>query len=559
MNWKKRLLFAIFIFILTAVLIACGNEENEKSNANANDHNEQSNDNGDATMAEKQTLDVNIKEEPPSLHPGQANDTTSATVLDQIFEGLTRMDQDEEVTEAMAESIDVSDDQKTYTFKIRDDAYWSNGDPVTAEDFEYAWKLVLDPENPDADYAYQLYPIKNAEVAKEEDGDMDDIGIIVEDEKTLVVELEQPTPYFLELTAFMTYYPINKNVAEEDDEWYMDSSENYVTNGPFTFDSWEHKDTIVLKKYEEYWDKDSVNLETITMNMINDENTEMSMFEQGELDRIGAPTGSIPLAAIQSLKDEGELNISPKSGIFYYMFNTEEEPFNNENIRKAFAHAIDRQGIVEQISQTEEIPAMSLVPTSIFEENEEGYFDDNDVDQAKEYLEKGMDELGIDELPEVTLSYFTDEENKSVSEAVQDMWKNNLGVDVELENEEWQVYINTMGEGDYQVGRLGWSADFNDAINFLEVFEKKGGNNYSNWEDEMYAELLEESRLESDPDARRDILMEAEEIFMDAMPVAPIYFYSNVWVEQDNVHDIEVSPLGSVQYKWGWKSEEDDA
>lgn len=532
------------------MLVACGGETDSTAGKEETEDGK-----AEAVMDEEQVLNVNIKTEPPSLHPGMANDTTSATVLDQIFEGLTRIDQDGEVTEAMAESIDVSDDQTTYTFHLREDANWSNGDPVTAEDFEYAWKWVLDPNNPDTDYAYQLYPIKNAEKAKEDDGSMDDVGITVEDEKTLIVELEQPTPYFLELTAFLTYYPINKKVVEDEEDWATDASASYVTNGPFTLESWDHKDTIVLGQYEDYWDTEAVHLETINMMMIEDENTELSMFEQGELDRAGAPTGSIPLPAIQSLKDEEKLNISPKSGIFYYMFNTEEEPFTNVNIRKAFAYAIDRQAIVDKISQTEEIPAMALVPSSIFEENEEGYFQDNDVEKAKELLEKGMEELELEELPPITLSYFSDEENKSISVALQDMWEKNLGVDVTLENEEWQVYLNTMSEGDYQVGRLGWSGDFNDAINFLEVFQKKGGNNYSNWENEEYGDLLKESRTVSDPEERREILKEAESIFIDEMPVAPIFFYSNVWVQQDNVHDIEVSPLGSVQYKWGWLGE----
>lgn len=550
MKFEKRLFFVVLSLAIAVMLVACGGETDSTAGKEETEDGK-----AEAVMDEEQVLNVNIKTEPPSLHPGMANDTTSATVLDQIFEGLTRIDQDGEVTEAMAESIDVSDDQTTYTFHLREDANWSNGDPVTAEDFEYAWKWVLDPNNPDTDYAYQLYPIKNAEKAKEDDGSMDDVGITVEDEKTLIVELEQPTPYFLELTAFLTYYPINKKVVEDEEDWATDASASYVTNGPFTLESWDHKDTIVLGQYEDYWDTEAVHLETINMMMIEDENTELSMFEQGELDRAGAPTGSIPLPAIQSLKDEEKLNISPKSGIFYYMFNTEEEPFTNVNIRKAFAYAIDRQAIVDKISQTEEIPAMALVPSSIFEENEEGYFQDNDVEKAKELLEKGMEELELEELPPITLSYFSDEENKSISVALQDMWEKNLGVDVTLENEEWQVYLNTMSEGDYQVGRLGWSGDFNDAINFLEVFQKKGGNNYSNWENEEYGDLLKESRTVSDPEERREILKEAESIFIDEMPVAPIFFYSNVWVQQDNVHDIEVSPLGSVQYKWGWLGE----
>lgn len=550
MNKIHKNILTIFALIFVLILAACGNSDKTDNNQVSNEANNNS------TEDVEQILNVNISTEPASLNPGEANDTFSATVLDQIFEGLTRVNQDEEVEEAMAESIDISDDQMTYTFNIRKDANWSNGDPVTADDFIYAWQTVLDPENPDAEYAYQLYDIKNAEDIKENGGSMDDLGVTAEDDKTLVVELEQPTPYFLELTAFMTFYPLNKKVVETNEDWSLDASEDYVTNGPFTLDSWDHKDKIVLQKFDDYWDQETVQLETINMHMIDDENTELSMFEKGELDRAGAPTGGIPLAAVKSLKDEGLLNISPKSGIFYYMFNNEVEPFNNVNIRKAFSYAIDRQAIIDNITQTEEMPAMALVPPAIFSDNETGYFEDNDLDVAKEHLEKGLEELGLDELPEITLSYFTGEENKNISVALQDMWKKNLDVDVELESQEWQVYLNTMSQGDYQVGRLGWSGDFNDAINFLEIFLKNGGNNYANWENDEYDELLKASKTAESPEERTEIMQKAEKIFMDDMPVAPIYFYSNVWVQQDNVHDIEVSPLGFVQYKWGYKTAE---
>src|SRR5699024_2910775 len=202
-------------------------------------------------LAEEQVLNVNIKTEPPSLHPGKSSDTTSSSVLDQVFEGLTRINQETgEPEEAMAEEIDVSDDGLTYTFTIRDDATWTNGDSVTAEDFEYAWKWVLDPDNADTDYAYQLYPIKGAEDAKENDGDLDDVGITVEDDNTLVVELEEPTDYFLDLTAFHTYYPIHQDEVEDNDEWDLDASDDYVTNGPFKLAEWDHKDKIVIEKNE---------------------------------------------------------------------------------------------------------------------------------------------------------------------------------------------------------------------------------------------------------------------------------------------------------------------
>ena len=557
MNFKRWTLLLVLVFAMGIFLAACGGEDasGDESGDVAEAEDQSGDEGGSGNLAEDQSISVNIKTEPPSLHPGQATDTTSGAVLNNTFEGLTRINQEGEPEEAMAESIDVSDDGLTYTFKIRDDVEWSNGDPVTAEDFEFAWKWVLDPDSADTDYAYQLYPIKNAEAAKEDGGSLDDVGITVEDEQTLVVELENPTAYFLDLTAFYTFYPVNKKVAEDNDKWALEAGEDYVSNGPFLLESWAHKDEIVLKKNPEYWDADTVSLETISMQMIEDESTELELYENGDLDWAGDPTGSIPLAAIPSLKDEGTLNIEDKAGVYYYSFNTEEEPFDNENIRKAFALSLDRKSMVENITRGEQKPAMGLVPPSIFEENEEGYFKDNDVEEAKKYLEKGLDELGLDKLPDVKLSYNTDEGHEAMAQAAQDMWKNNLEVDVELNNEEWNVYLDSMGEGNYQIGRMGWIADFNDAINFLEIFQTVGGNNYTNWEDEEYAQILTDTRTETDVDKRREMLRDAEDIFMDAMPIAPVYFYTNLWVKQDYVKDIEVSPLGEFQFKWGYIEE----
>ncbi|HIV73721.1 MAG TPA: peptide ABC transporter substrate-binding protein [Candidatus Pseudogracilibacillus intestinigallinarum] len=554
MNWKKWSLLLTIAFAFSLFLAACGGGNNDAGSNNGN--NESGNNNAEnAEPSGDQTLNINIKTEPPSLHPGTSSDTTSSAVLDQVFEGLTRINLEGEPEEAMAESIDVSEDGLTYTFKIREDAEWSNGDPVTAEDFEYAWKWVLDPESADTDYAYQLYPIKGAEDAKENGGSLDDVGITVEDEKTLVVELTQPTDYFLELTAFHTYYPLNKDVASENDKWALDVGDDYVTNGPFKLVSWDHKDRIVIEKNEDYWDADTVQLETITMHMIDDESTALSMYENDELDWIGDPVDAIPLAAIQSMKDAGELHIEDRAGLYYYAVNHEDEVLGNANIRKALALSINRQGIVDNVTQTEEKPAMALVPPSMFEENEEGYFADNDIDEAKKYLEKGLEELGLDELPAIKLSYNTDEGHAAIAQAVQDMWNKNLDLNVELNNEEWNVYLDSLGEGNYQIGRMGWIADFNDAINFLEIFETVGGNNYTNWENDEFKALLKDSRAELDSDKRQEILKEAEELFMEELPIVPVYFYTNTYAAKDNVKGIEALPVGAFNLKWGYKAE----
>ncbi|MFS0673272.1 peptide ABC transporter substrate-binding protein [Ornithinibacillus sp. 179-J 7C1 HS] len=558
MKFKKWSLLLVLLLAIGLFLAACSGGEDADSDSEDQGTEQPSGDTEGDTEGEtgdtaEQVLNINIREEPPSLHPGLASDTTSGAVLDQVFEGLMRINQEGEVEPAMAASEpEVSEDLLTYTFTIRDDAVWSNGDPVTANDFEFAWKWVLNPDNPDTDYAYQLYVIKGAQAAKEEGASLDDVGVKALDEKTLEVTLEQPTPYFLDLTAFYTYYPVNQSVAEANPDWALEAGDDYVTNGPFLLDSWAHNDKVVLKKNPDYWDADTVKLETINMVMVDDENTALQMYNAGELDWVGSPTDSVPLAAIPALKEEGSLNISPLAGVYYYAFNTEEEPFNNVNIRKAFALAINRQGIVENILKGEQQPAMALVPPSIWEENTEGYFADNDVETAKEYLQTGLEELGLDELPPITLSYNTSEAHATIAQAVQDMWSTNLGVDVTLSNEEWNVYLDNMGAGNFQVGRMGWLADFNDAINFLEIFNSIGGNNYTNWEDAEYQELLAQSRTETDPAARKEILRQAEEIFMEALPIAPVYFYTNVWINQDYVKNVKVSGLGGVQYKWGY-------
>jgi len=554
MKLKKWSFLLALVLVMSLFLAACSSGDDKESTKEEPDKTvdqDKEKDEGEAAGPSDQTLNVNIKSEPPSLNPGTATDTTSGAVLYQTFEGLMRVNQEGVIEEAMAESAEMSEDGLTYTFKIREDAKWSNGDAVTAKDFEHAWKWVLDPANADTDYAYQMYMIKGAEEAKENGGSLDEVGIIVEDDQTLVVELAQPTAYFLELTAFYTYFPVNHQITAGNAGWANDLTDDYVTNGPFLMSEWKHKDKVVLTKNPEYWDAETVKFETINMLMIEDENTAKQMYDAGELDWLGSPTDSIPLAAIPAYKEEGILNISPLAGVYYYAFNVKEEPFTNVNIRKAFALAINREGIVTNITQAEQQPAMALVPPSIFEENSEGYFKDNDLETAKEYLAKGLEELGLDKLPTVKLSYNTSEAHASIAQAVQDMWKENLGVDVELHNEEWAVYLDSMGAGDFQMGRMGWLADFNDSINFLEIFETIGGNNYTNWESAEYQDLLKQSRAETDLEARDAILRQAEEIFMEELPIAPVYFYTNVWTNKEYVKDVEVSPLGQVQYKWG--------
>lgn len=542
-NMKKRWSIVTLILIFTLVLSACGFGGSGGSNGE-----------GKKDSKGKTTLDINIKTEPYSLHPGLAKDSVSGGVIRQTFEGLTRINADGEPEEGAASKIETSKDGKTYTFTIRDGAKWSNGDPVTAQDFEYAWKWALDPAN-ESQYAYELYYIKGAEAANTGKGSLNDVAVKAVNDKTLKVELNHPTPFFTQLTSFYTYMPVNKKVAEKNEKWYTNAGKDYVSNGPFKMTSWKHSGSIALEKNDQYWDQDKVKLKNIKMVMINNNNTELKKFQAGELDWAGMPLGQLPTESLPTLKKDDSLHVEAIAGVYWYKFNTTAKPLDNVNIRKALAYSINRQSIVKNVTQGEQIPAMAAVPPSMkgFEDNKKGYFDDNDVKTAKEYLKKGLKDLGLSkasDLPAIKLSYNTDEAHAKLAQAVQEMWKKDLGVNVELDNSEWNVYIDKLHSLDYQVGRMGWLADYNDPSTFLELFkDKDGGNNDTGWESAEFKKLLNESQTETDSNKRIELLKKAEKVFMDDMPVAPIYFYTIPWVQDENLKGTIVTGTGEIYFR----------
>ncbi|HLR39076.1 MAG TPA: peptide ABC transporter substrate-binding protein [Jeotgalicoccus sp.] len=497
-------------------------------------------------------LNVSITSDPPAFHPALATDTTSGAILASAFEGLTRLDAKGEPTEGMAEKVEVSEDGKTYTYTLRD-AKWSNGDPVIAQDFEFAWKWALDPENA-ADYAYQLYYIVGAEEYNNGEGSADDVGVKVIDEKTLEVTLVNPTPFFDELTAFYTYFPVNSKLAEENPDWYKDpSGEDFVGNGPFNLDEFASADHITLSKNDNYWDKDNVALDKVNISMIESEATALKEYQAGNLDYLGAPFNSIDLNALDGFKEDGTLNVSDQAGTYMIVFNTKDEILGNKNIREALTIAIDRQGLIDNVTKGEQKPGSGLVPLTMtgFEEPAD-YFKSNDIEAAKAALEKGLTELGLDSPADlkIKLSYNTSEAHAAIMQFVQQGWSKNLGIDVSLDNSEWQVYLEQLDAGEYQAGRYGWVGDFNDPINFLEIYKRDGGNNQTGWTNEEYTNLLNQVATETDEAARTQYMKDAEEILMSEFPISPIYFYTNLSVKQDSVKNMEADPMGNVQLKY---------
>lgn len=546
MNKNKKFLLLTVLAVFSLVLAACGFGGDSSDNSK-----DDKKDSGSSETASSKELNLVVASEPPSLHPQLATDSTSSAVLINVFEGLTRLDADGKTTPAIAEKWDVSEDGLTYTFNLRD-AKWTNGDPVVAGDFVYAWKWALNPENL-SEYASVFYPIKGAEAYNLGEGSADDVAIKAEDDKTLVVTLANPTAYFLELTAFKTYLPVNQKVVEGNDEWYTDAGENYVTNGPFTLNDWKHNDSLVLKKNADYWDAANVALETVNIGMVENESTAVTMFKKGEIDYLGSPYQTVALDAIDGFKADKSLQIADYAAIYWYKFNTKDKVTGNANIRKALTLAIDRQGLIDNITKGEQKPALGMVPSAIsgFEEDR-GYYKDNDIEGAKAALEAGMKELGITDPSQIKInvSFNTSEAHAAIAQYIQEGWSKNLGITVGLDNSEWQVYLEKLNVLDYQVGRMGWIADYNDAYTFLEMYDTaENGNNDTGWENAQYKDLLKQSVAEIDPAKRLEHLKQAEAIAMTELPIAPIYYYTNLYVKNDKVQNMAPDRIGNIQLK----------
>ncbi|HIX43574.1 MAG TPA: peptide ABC transporter substrate-binding protein [Candidatus Kurthia intestinigallinarum] len=540
---KKKFSLLALLAALMLVLAACGfGGSDDKSDGDKSS--------GGDKSADK-TLNLSITSEPPSLNPQKATDSTSGAIVKNVFEGLTRVDSDGKVQNAAAEDVKVSDDKLTYTFTLRD-AKWTNGDPVVAGDFAYAWKWALDAKNA-SEYASILYPIKGAQAYNEGKGKVEDLGIKVVDDKTLEVTLENPTPYFLELTAFYTYMPVNEKVVSENDNWFAEAGDTYVTNGPFTLDEWKHNDSITMKKNEDYWDKDNVALSTVNVKMIESEATANREFDSGNLDYLGAPYNVVSLDKMNTYKDKGILKSEPYAAVYEYKLNTKEGPTKNVNIRKALAMSIDREGLIKNVLKGGQTPALADVPVAIEGyENDNNLFEGNNTDEAKKYLEKGLKELGLKDASDlkIGISINTSEAHAAVAQFIQEGWKKNLGIETTIDNAEWQVFLDKVSALDYQVARMGWIADYNDAYTFLERYDTaKNGNNDTGWENKEYKELMAKAVKETDEAKRTEFLKDGQKILMDEMPVIPVYFYSSEYVAQDYVKNMGPDKLGNVNLK----------
>lgn len=480
-----------------------------------------------AAIADANVLRKGGGPEVESLDPHRAEGVSAANILRDLFEGLVGEKRDSSLTPGAALSWDISDDLMTYTFELRPDAKWSNGDPVTAEDFVFGLRRSVDPATGSA-YSQILAPIKNAEAVIAGDLPPDQLAVEAIDEKTLRVQLKGPTPYFLGLLVHSSAYPVHMaSVSQLGNEFAQPGK--LVSNGAYQLSERVIQSHITLKRNPHYWDNANTTIDEVRYLNTEDSNSEFKRFRAGELDW----TTTIPAAQIawsrENLPDQ--FQSSTYLGVYYFGFNTSKPPLDNVKLRQALSYAIDRKVITEKVTQGGEQVAAAWVPPGVdrhrpaFAAWKDWTREQSIAEARRLYAEAGY---AADNPARVEIRYNTSEDHKRIATVIAAMWKQWLGVETVLINEEWKVYLqNRRLKDKTQVFRAGWIGDYNDANTFLEILHSQHGLNDTGYANAEYDALLDQAAVEGDADRRAQLQHQAEAILLRDLPVLPIYFYVN--------------------------------
>lgn len=558
MKLRKILAMVMALALLCATFTACGDTSGTSSSAGTSST---ASDSGDSSAAEEGetatggsggTLNMRNTMEPTSLNTLLATYAYDFTPINAMIECLYRDDENDVPQPAGAETVDISDDKLVYTFHLREDATWSNGDPVVATDYEFAWQQALNPEVA-SDYAYMLYFIHNAEPYFNGEVEWSEVGVKVIDDHTLEVTLDNPLPYATDLFAFPTLAPINQKFYEEvGADKYATDAEYFCCNGMYELTEWSHNSEIVFEKREEYWNADAVGPDTIVYKIITDSQAGLNSYLSREIDYTDLDSGEV----VQQAEAAGfEVGVKPARSSYYLIVNTEDEFMSSQNLRLALAYAIDKQALIDTVYQNDNQPMTSFTPPAIYgaagadgptfqeallEERGEMYPASGDLEKAQEYLQAALEELGctVDEL-NLSIDCADDSLRRNCATFLQEQWRQNLGIENIAVNsmQTKQVSANRQS-GDYCMSLGGWSPDYNDAINFLDLWVTDGGNNDSFWSNAEYDELIAQATAEADEEVRQQYLFDAEEILAAEMPVIPLYWQcQNYSYNKDKIVD----------------------
>lgn len=494
-------------------------------------------------------LSVVTGPDPSTIDPALNSSVDGGTLIKHTFEGLYSLDKNGVPVPAQAEKMVLSDDLMTYTFTLRDGLKWSDGTPLTAEDFIYSWQRAMDPATA-ADYGYMFECIDGYKDGK--------LNVTAPDPKTLVVKLIAPTAYFLELTAFPTYMPVQKATIDANGEKWAIAANTYIGNGPYKITEWVTGSHILMAQNENYWDVANLGPKTIKFNLTDDDVAQLTGYKKGDLHFID----SVPTDEIDALKAFTDYIVAPQIGTYYVSFNVTKAPLDNPKVRQALILAIDRDFIVNNVAKGGQAPAGAFVPpaltdadpTKSFREAKPFYYDPSfeayeaNLAEAKKLLaEAGYpDGAGF---PAIEYLYNVGTGHQLIGEAMQNMWKE-LGITVNLVSQEWNTFLDSRKKGDYFIARNGWLGDYNDPISFIDMWITGSGNNDAQWSNTTFDKLITEVKSTGDQAVRMQKMHEAEDIIFNEWMLCPLYYYTDLYMASPVFKDAIYSPLGFKTFSY---------
>lgn len=498
-----------------------------------------------------ETLDLQINGDIPTMDSAMATDGLSFDMFFQTMEGLYTLDKNDKAIPAVAKGDPkITNDGKKWTIKLRDDAKWSNGDPVTAHDFVFAWRKVVDPDTA-SEYAYILYDIKNAEEINSGDKKPEELGVKAVDDHTLEFELTKSLPYYKELLSFGTFMPQNEKFVKKQGDKYGTTVKTTLYNGPFKMTEWKTDDKVTLEKNDDYWDKDKVKLNKVNYKVVKEASTAVNLYETNKLDIV-----DLPAEQVKKYKDDKAFNTELDTVTYYFKLNEDTVPeFKNEDFRLAFAKAIDKEAYVKNNLNNGSIPTDNFVPKDFVKDSKGKEYQDGvkntnqyNVKEAKEHYEKAKKALGKDKFTIELMTYDKDTAKRDAEYFKEQLEKNLDGVTIKIKQQPFKQKLDLVSKGEYEMSLENWIPDYPDPMTFLELYVTDGSHNNTGWSNKEYDSIIKaaDSSLASNPDKRLSELQRAEGMLLNEAGIVPLYQVGVAQLQKPNVKNVVNHQFGGV-------------
>ncbi|TCZ75552.1 peptide ABC transporter substrate-binding protein [Paenibacillus albiflavus] len=555
MKQKKMLSTAVAVTLIGSLVAGCSSGGGNAANTPAAS---QAPGNSTSTPAPvsnvKQEIKMNLVTEPEALDVSKQTSVGAADVINALMDGLYRLDKDGKITMGVAKAAPkISADGLVYTIDLNPDAKWTDGVPVKAQDFVYSFRRTAAKETA-AQYGFMMEWLKGGADIQAGKAQPDTLGVKALSDTQLEITLDSPKSFFTNILAFPTFLPQREDIVTKYGEKNGADADKLITNGPFKLTSWTHDQSMVLEKSENYWDAANVNLTKVTLTMVADNGTELNLYETKELDYATVQGDNIAL-----YKGKPDLVSRPEVGNWYIQYQNKDHPvFSNANIRKAMALSIDRQALVDVVLKDGSLPATGLIPNGTLDGNGQDFRKLNgdvmppfDAAKAKDYLAKGMAELKLTAFPKVKLTTSDNTRAKKILEFLISQWKTNLGIDIDPEPMPGKARIEKMHSKNFDLVLAGWSADYNDASTFLDMWYEGSPFNDVNYNSAAFTKNVLESQKETDLAKRSKLMLDAEKQLIEDMPIGPLYFSARKYLVRPNVEGMFLPPL-AIEFEIKW-------